>query len=113
MSLTFILTFWLGAISVGIFPIALWLLSAQRAVLVEWQITWLGRAPLCLTIVLDFLPIVFMSVICLISSSVVQFAGGYIQNEVHLHRFLHQILGFVLSIIIFVFSSNLVVLLLG
>lgn len=113
MPLTFTLITTLALLACLAFPTSLWLLSNQIAVQAEWQIRWLSNAPYLYSLILEGEPLLFFRTVIIISSSVIAFSHGYIEQERHFHRFTLLLLIFIISIVLLLFSANLVAVILG
>ena len=55
----------------------------------------------------------FLSLVCFISSIVLYYSGGYMRGDENINRLLYLVLGFVFSIIFLIVSSNLIRILVG
>jgi NADH-ubiquinone oxidoreductase chain 5 len=66
-----------------------------------------------ITILLDWISLIFISLVLLISSLVIFYSHEYMAGDYNLNRFILLVLIFVLSIILLIISPNLVRILLG
>nr|URW97674.1 NADH dehydrogenase subunit 5 [Vignadula atrata] len=66
-----------------------------------------------LSIFIDWISLMFMGVVCLISGSVLMYSVWYMNDELFFSRFIKLILGFVGSMYLLIFIPNLVILLIG
>nr|YP_009731662.1 NADH dehydrogenase subunit 5 [Gonimbrasia belina]QHR79468.1 NADH dehydrogenase subunit 5 [Gonimbrasia belina] len=79
----------------------------------EWEIITLNSSSLVMSILLDWMSLLFMMFVCLISSTVIYYSKSYMQSELNLNRFIILVLLFVFSMILLVISPNMISILLG
>ena len=82
-------------------------------VLIEWEIISFLSTKIILIFILDYISVIFISVVVLISSAVFIFRTSYISPEPFFSRFLIILSLFVASIGLLIFSPNLISILLG
>nr|UGK73354.1 NADH dehydrogenase subunit 5 [Mesargus serrata] len=109
--------FWglfLGIFSVVLFCFGLNFLFYDQFILVEFSFLNLTSCNLTFTMIFDWVSLNFCSVVCLISSMVVfysyQYMGKYSYCSI---RFLFLVLLFILSMLMMVFSPNMISILIG
>nr|YP_010164367.1 NADH dehydrogenase subunit 5 [Scyra compressipes]QRM82005.1 NADH dehydrogenase subunit 5 [Scyra compressipes] len=83
------------------------------ACVVEWEFFSLNSCCMTFTLVLDWVSLMFMSFVFLISSSVMFYSGSYMSGDKNINRFMYLVLMFVGSMSLMVLSPNLVSILLG
>nr|YP_010722326.1 NADH dehydrogenase subunit 5 [Enoplolambrus validus]WDV10168.1 NADH dehydrogenase subunit 5 [Enoplolambrus validus] len=81
--------------------------------IVEWELISISSSTIVFTFVFDWVSLLFMCFVFLISSSVMFYSGSYMLNDKSLNRFMYIVLAFVLSMSLMVFSPNLISILLG
>ena len=79
----------------------------------EWEVVSLNSISLVMTVLLDWISLLFMSFVLLISSIVIYYRKEYISSDENINRFIILVLIFVFSIILLIISPNLVRILLG
>lgn len=79
----------------------------------EWEVLNLQGAHIVMTVLLDWMSLIFMSLVLLISSLVIFYSHEYIAGDYNINRFILLVLIFVLSIILLIISPNLIRILLG
>nr|YP_010292344.1 NADH dehydrogenase subunit 5 [Gonimbrasia tyrrhea]ULO26069.1 NADH dehydrogenase subunit 5 [Gonimbrasia tyrrhea] len=79
----------------------------------EWEIITLNSSSLVMSILLDWMSLLFMMFVCLISSMVIYYSKSYMQSELNLNRFIILVLLFVFSMILLIISPNMISILLG
>nr|YP_009239915.1 NADH dehydrogenase subunit 5 [Ocypode cordimanus]AMN14549.1 NADH dehydrogenase subunit 5 [Ocypode cordimanus] len=83
------------------------------AEMIEWEIMSLNSSSIVYVVVLDWVSMLFMSFVLLISSSVMYYSGSYMSGDKNFNRFMYLVLAFVLSMMMMVLSPNLISILLG
>ena len=95
------------------FIIGLWCLMSEISIFLEWEIIAVNSVGVVITILIDWIRIIFISFVLIISSLVIFYSSSYISGDKNINRFIWLVLLFVLSIIILIISPNLVSILLG
>lgn len=81
--------------------------------LLDWEVISLNSSYLSISIYLDWISIIFIGRVILISSVVILYSSSYISNDIFKIRFLLIVLLFVLSMMFLIISPNLIRILLG
>nr|WNV26491.1 NADH dehydrogenase subunit 5 [Salassa thespis] len=79
----------------------------------EWEIISLNSVSIVMSILLDWMSLLFMMFVCLISSVVIYYSKSYMSSEMNLDRFIILVLLFVFSMILLIISPNIISILLG
>lgn len=95
------------------FLLGVWYLLHDVTLFVEWEVLSINRTCIVMTLLLDWISLIFMSFVLLISSLVIYYSSEYIGGDFNINRFILLVLMFVLSIILLIISPNLVSILLG
>nr|YP_010021631.1 NADH dehydrogenase subunit 5 [Matuta victor]QOL10572.1 NADH dehydrogenase subunit 5 [Matuta victor] len=80
---------------------------------IEWELLSLNSSQIVFTLIFDWISLLFLSLVCLISSSVLFYSGSYMSGDKTLSRFIYLVLLFVLSMSMMILSPNLISILLG
>ena len=80
---------------------------------IEWEIVRLISTSIVMTFLFDWISLIFMSFVLLISSLVIYYRKEYMADDFNINRFILLVLLFVFSIIILIISPNLISILLG
>ena len=80
---------------------------------IEWQIIIINSMSVTITLILDWISLMFIGFVSFISAIVLFYTGGYISGDMNINRFIYLVLAFVLSITFLIISPNLVRILLG
>lgn len=89
------------------------LLLKNKVYLIEWEILEVCGCKIEIVILLDWISLIFISFVLLISSLVIYYREEYMRGDNDINRFIILVLIFVLSIIILILSPNLIRILLG
>nr|YP_009467171.1 NADH dehydrogenase subunit 5 [Bombyx lemeepauli]ARB51932.1 NADH dehydrogenase subunit 5 [Bombyx lemeepauli] len=79
----------------------------------EWEIICFNSMNIVMSILLDWMSLLFMMFVSLISSVVIFYSKSYMNSELNLNRFIVLVLMFVFSMILLIISPNLISILLG
>nr|YP_009406908.1 NADH dehydrogenase subunit 5 [Typhlatya taina]ASA39431.1 NADH dehydrogenase subunit 5 [Typhlatya taina] len=80
---------------------------------IEWEIMTLNSSSLEMTLILDWMSMLFLAFVSFISAMVLFYSGGYMVEDNNVDRFFYLVLGFVGSMMFMILSPNLVSILLG
>nr|AFN21400.1 NADH dehydrogenase subunit 5 [Choaspes benjaminii] len=79
----------------------------------EWDLISFSSMSIVMSILLDWMSLLFMMFVLLISSSVIYYSKSYMSSEINLNRFIMLVLLFVLSMILLIISPNIISIFLG
>nr|ASY98295.1 NADH dehydrogenase subunit 5 [Decimiana sp. JZ-2017] len=113
LSLCLISFFCLIFMSMMMFIVGLNYIMNDLILFVEWEIVSINSLSIVMTVLLDWMSLLFMSFVLLISSLVILYSEDYMKGEITLNRFIFLVLMFVLSMILLIISPNLISILLG
>ena len=82
-------------------------------ILIDWEILSINSCSLVFTILLDYISLIFIGCVLLISSIVVIYRNSYISGDLYKKRFLLLVILFVISIVLIIIRPNLISILLG
>nr|YP_010033110.1 NADH dehydrogenase subunit 5 [Hemipenthes neimengguensis]QOW39618.1 NADH dehydrogenase subunit 5 [Hemipenthes neimengguensis] len=109
-SISFISLFF---ISIMLFIFSLMVLYLDYTLFVEWEVISLNSTSIVMTLLLDWMSLMFMSFVLLISSLVIYYSKEYMLHDLNINRFIMLVLMFVLSMMLLIISPNLISILLG
>nr|YP_009364254.1 NADH dehydrogenase subunit 5 [Anaulaciulus koreanus]ARF02897.1 NADH dehydrogenase subunit 5 [Anaulaciulus koreanus] len=89
------------------------LLILQENYLLEWNIFTFNSVNMKGILLFDWMAMIFMAVVLIISSSVLYYSGAYMSGEINMNRFLLLVLLFITSMILTILSPNFISILLG
>nr|QXF68459.1 NADH dehydrogenase subunit 5 [Asiadodis yunnanensis] len=113
LSLCFISFFSLLMFSLLMFMFSIYCLMNDLTYFIEWEIISLNSSSIVMTLLLDWMSLLFMSFVTLISCLVILYSEDYMFGDVTLNRFIFLVLMFVLSMVFLIISPNLISILLG
>nr|YP_010460760.1 NADH dehydrogenase subunit 5 [Hierodula maculata]UUF67496.1 NADH dehydrogenase subunit 5 [Hierodula maculata] len=113
LSLCFISFFLLMFFSLMMFMFSMYFIMNDLVYFIEWEIVSLNSSSIVMTLLLDWMSLLFMSFVMLISSLVILYSEDYMSGDVTLNRFIFLVLMFVLSMMFLIISPNLISILLG
>nr|YP_006460276.1 NADH dehydrogenase subunit 5 [Papilio machaon]ADI75337.1 NADH dehydrogenase subunit 5 [Papilio machaon] len=79
----------------------------------EWEIISFNSMKIVMSILLDWMSLLFMMFVTMISSSVIYYSKSYMSSELNLNRFIILVLLFVFSMILLIISPNMISIFLG
>ena len=88
-------------------------LKSESMDVIEWELISLNSSIVIFTIVLDWVRLLFLGFVFLISRSVLYYRGRYIMGDKRFNRFIYLVLAFVASMGFIVIRPNLIRILLG
>nr|QFQ01325.1 NADH dehydrogenase subunit 5 [Acanthephyra smithi] len=89
------------------------MLASGAACYIEWEFVSLNSCSLEMTLILDWMSMMFLSFVTFISAMVLFYSGGYMGGDSNINRFMYLVLGFVASMGFLIISPNIVSILLG
>nr|UUF67561.1 NADH dehydrogenase subunit 5 [Hierodula longa] len=113
LSLCFISFFFLLFFSLISFMFSMFFIMNDLMYFIEWEIVSLNSTSIVMTLLLDWMSLLFMSFVMLISSLVILYSEDYMSSDITLYRFIFLVLMFVLSMMLLIISPNLISILLG
>nr|AET13037.1 NADH dehydrogenase subunit 5 [Bittacomorphella fenderiana] len=113
LSICLISFVFLFCISISCFFWGLNFLFYDIAYFIEWEVISLNSLSVVMTILLDWMSLMFMSFVLLISSLVIYYSKSYMKEDVNISRFILLVLMFVFSMMLLIISPNLISILLG
>nr|YP_010508536.1 NADH dehydrogenase subunit 5 [Philophylla fossata]UXG57149.1 NADH dehydrogenase subunit 5 [Philophylla fossata] len=113
LSICSISFFILMMISMSFFSFSLFFLVNNVSIFFEWEVISLNSLMIVTTFLFDWMSLLFMSFVLLISSLVIYYSKGYMMGDLNINRFIMLVLMFVMSMMLLIISPNLVSILLG
>ncbi|YP_009180485.1 NADH dehydrogenase subunit 5 (mitochondrion) [Amyelois transitella] len=113
MSICFNMFFILFFFSMSMFVMMMYFIMNNMVIFLEWEIITLNSSMVKMSILLDWMSLLFMMFVLLISSVVIYYSKSYMSSELNLNRFIILVLLFVFSMILLIISPNMISILLG
>nr|QEL51257.1 NADH dehydrogenase subunit 5 [Philonthus decorus] len=95
------------------FLMSLLFMALDYSVILEINMLSINSCPVAMTILLDWMSLLFMSFVLFISSMVVFYSENYMEGDLTINRFIMLVSMFVLSMMLLIISPNLISILLG
>nr|AWV83777.1 NADH dehydrogenase subunit 5 [Okanagana oregona] len=81
--------------------------------MVEWNVLSMNSCNMSMTLILDFMSTMFLSVVTFISSMVILYSSEYMSNDKTINRFIYIIMMFVVSMMMLIISPNMISIIVG
>nr|ARH54709.1 NADH dehydrogenase subunit 5 [Romualdius bifoveolatus] len=95
------------------FLLGLYFLIMDWILFIEFNLISFNSISIVMTVLLDWMSLLFMSFVLIISSMVINYSEEYMQSDKSLKRFILLVVMFVLSMMFLIISPNLISILLG
>nr|QLY89948.1 NADH dehydrogenase subunit 5 [Nanna fasciata] len=99
--------------SIFSFMMGMIFIMKDNMILIEFEIISLNSLNIVMTLLLDWMSLIFMSFVLMISSLVIFYSKEYMKNDYKINRFIMLVLMFVFSMMLLIISPNLISILLG
>nr|YP_009487648.1 NADH dehydrogenase subunit 5 [Bironella hollandi]AWB98323.1 NADH dehydrogenase subunit 5 [Bironella hollandi] len=100
-------------ISLNLFFMSMKFMLKDLVYFIEWEIVSLQSMSIVMTFLFDWMSLLFMSFVLLISSLVIFYSNQYMEEDYNVNRFILLVLMFVFSMMMLIISPNLISILLG
>nr|YP_010882174.1 NADH dehydrogenase subunit 5 [Phraortes lianzhouensis]WID87088.1 NADH dehydrogenase subunit 5 [Phraortes lianzhouensis] len=112
-SLCLLLFIYLFLISVLLFIFGIYFCLTDFVVFVEYELFMFNSSQFIMTLLFDWMSLIFMSFVLFISSLVIKYSEEYMMGDPFLNRFIILVLMFVFSMMFLIISPNMISILLG
>nr|UFZ12859.1 NADH dehydrogenase subunit 5 [Chloroniella peringueyi] len=113
LSICLISFYFLMMFSLFLFIMFLGFIMNNMVIFIEWELLSLNSNSIVMTLLFDWMSLLFMSFVLFISSLVIYYSMGYMYGDYNMNRFIILVLMFVLSMMLLIISPNLISILLG
>nr|YP_010470982.1 NADH dehydrogenase subunit 5 [Allogalathea elegans]UVF62811.1 NADH dehydrogenase subunit 5 [Allogalathea elegans] len=113
VSMNLVSMFFLLVGSIYSMVMCLYMLMLGKCYMIEWEIMSMNSSTVVVSYIFDWMSLMFMGVVMLISSMVLFYSGEYMGGDININRFIYLVLAFVGSMVILIISPNLISILLG
>nr|AJW76376.1 NADH dehydrogenase subunit 5 [Proscopia sp. HS-2014] len=113
VSIYYVFFFSLFISSLLMFFFSLMFLILDLVFFLEWEIFSLNGSSIVMTLIFDWMSLIFSSFVIFISSVVIYYSIDYMSGDVNFFRFILLVLMFVFSMVLLIFSPNIISILLG
>nr|QDI93888.1 NADH dehydrogenase subunit 5 [Pseudophylus stundjuki] len=109
----YVVSFFLFTFGALLFGIGVYILSVDLSLFFDWEILSLNSCNVCMTLIVDYMSMIFMGCVLFISSMVVFYSDSYMGDDNYKFRFLILVVLFIISMMMMILSPNLISILLG
>nr|WRO44800.1 NADH dehydrogenase subunit 5 [Habronychus chaoi] len=95
------------------FSLSMYFFMIDFSLMIEYEVFNLNSSIVCMSVLLDWMSLLFMSFVLLISSMVIYYSYEYMHGDLNLNRFIILVVLFVVSMMFLIISPNLISILLG
>nr|QEJ81598.1 NADH dehydrogenase subunit 5 [Asymmetricata circumdata] len=113
MSICLILFIFLLFFSFLNFSMSLYFMMMDLMIILEYELMTLNSNVIYMSILLDWMSLLFMSFVLFISSMVIFYSAEYMSGDLNVNRFIYLVFLFVMSMMFLIISPNLISILLG
>nr|QRW36300.1 NADH dehydrogenase subunit 5 [Graptodytes varius] len=113
ITICFISFMFLFLFSILLFIMGLKFLLMDFIMIIEWDLFSINSNMVVMSILLDWMSLMFMGLVLFISSMVIFYSEEYMLGDLNINRFIMLVLMFVFSMILLIISPNLISILLG
>nr|AOY39102.1 NADH dehydrogenase subunit 5 [Trechoblemus micros] len=100
-------------LSLLLFFLSLNFLMLDKVMFIEWELLNVNSSSIIMSLLLDWMSLMFMSFVLFISSMVIFYSEEYMEGDLNINRFIMLVLMFVFSMMLLIISPNLISILLG
>nr|ATD53057.1 NADH dehydrogenase subunit 5 [Clovia sp. EMHAU-2015-Zz052918] len=111
--IVYLISLYLLIISIITFILSIYMIMFNYTIMIEWMLMNLNASSMMMSILMDWMSLMFMSLVTMISSMVMFYSIEYMKDDLNLKRFIYLVLMFVLSMIFLIVSPNMISILLG
>nr|YP_009995305.1 NADH dehydrogenase subunit 5 [Ochthebius minoicus]QNP09708.1 NADH dehydrogenase subunit 5 [Ochthebius minoicus] len=111
--LSLIYSFIFLGFSLVCFLMSIYFMILDYMIMLELEMFSLNSCSILMTILLDWMSLLFMSFVLFISSMVIYYSMEYMKEDLNINRFIMLVVMFVLSMMLLIISPNLISILLG
>nr|YP_010049245.1 NADH dehydrogenase subunit 5 [Promethis valgipes]QPL15580.1 NADH dehydrogenase subunit 5 [Promethis valgipes] len=105
--------YFMSFFSLLFFSLSVYLLVVDFAYFLEFNLVMINSGSIAMTFLFDWMSLLFMSFVLLISAMVIYYSREYMGNDIYLNRFICLVVMFVVSMMLLIISPNLISILLG
>nr|YP_009971819.1 NADH dehydrogenase subunit 5 [Deporaus marginatus]QNH68706.1 NADH dehydrogenase subunit 5 [Deporaus marginatus] len=99
--------------SMLLFTVGMYFMKIDYFLIIEFNLLSLNSTSMIMTVLLDWMSLLFMSFVLFISSMVIFYSDEYMHGDENLERFILLVVMFVVSMMFLIISPNLISILLG
>nr|UBN08898.1 NADH dehydrogenase subunit 5 [Panesthia parva] len=113
MTICYISFVFLFISSLILFSLSFYFIMGDLIYFIEWEIVSINSSCVVMTLLLDWMSLLFLSFVFFISSLVILYSDYYMHGDYNMNRFIYLVLLFVMSMMFLIISPNMISILLG
>nr|UBN09002.1 NADH dehydrogenase subunit 5 [Panesthia tryoni tryoni] len=113
MTICYISFIFLFISSVILFSLSFYFIMSDLIYFIEWEIVNINSGCVVMTLLFDWMSLLFLSFVFFISSLVILYSDYYMYGDYNMNRFIYLVLLFVMSMMFLIISPNMISILLG
>nr|ALO76517.1 NADH deshydrogenase subunit 5 [Chrysolagria sp. CHR01] len=99
--------------SISLFSVSMFFFMINKSIFIEIELLSLNSSSIMMTLIFDWMSLIFLSFVLFISSMVILYSKEYMKEDINIKRFIFMVFMFVMSMMILILSPNLISILLG
>nr|AJD22701.1 NADH dehydrogenase subunit 5 [Colletes gigas] len=111
--LMIIYSFFMMLLSIILMIMGMYLFMFKYSIYIEWLMLNFNSMKIEILLLLDYMSLIFFSIVMLISSMVMLYSIEYMKNEIFIKRFIYLVMLFVFSMCLMILSPNIFSIMLG
>nr|UBN08833.1 NADH dehydrogenase subunit 5 [Neogeoscapheus hanni] len=113
MTICYISFIFLFTFSVTLFFLSFYFIMYDLIYFIEWEVVNINSGCVVMTLLFDWMSLLFLSFVFFISSLVILYSDYYMYDDYNMNRFIYLVLLFVMSMMFLIISPNMISILLG
>nr|QZP41276.1 NADH dehydrogenase subunit 5 [Geoscapheus dilatatus] len=113
MTICYISYIFLFFSSITLFSLSFYFIMNDLIYFIEWEIVNINSGCVVMTLLFDWMSLLFLSFVFFISSLVILYSDYYMYGDYNMNRFIYLVLLFVMSMMFMIISPNMISILLG
>nr|QQQ88601.1 NADH dehydrogenase subunit 5 [Hyalella kochi] len=102
-----------SAVMVTLLVMAMVFIYQETTIILDWQIMGMNSSSVTMSVLIDWMTLIFLSTVMLITASICLFSAYYMKGDTNKTRFMLLLMLFVASMVCLIISPNMVSILLG
>nr|UBN08742.1 NADH dehydrogenase subunit 5 [Geoscapheus woodwardi] len=113
MTICYISFVFLFILSIFLFFLSFYFIVYDLIYFIEWEVVNINSSGVVMTLLFDWMSLLFLSFVFFISSLVILYSDYYMYGDYNMNRFIYLVLLFVMSMMFLIISPNMISILLG
>nr|AFQ62203.1 NADH dehydrogenase subunit 5 [Xyletinus sp. XYL01] len=113
MSICFLYFLLFLLLSLTLFSLSIYYMIMEFSIIIEYKLMTMNSSNISGIILLDWMSLLFMSFVLIISSLVIFYSEDYMMGDYNINRFIILVVMFVLSMMMLILSPNMISILIG